>query len=64
MITGRICSTFQVPKLLELREKLDMYNIKDKKGIDFICTDLELYFRYKNITQNNFIYFEENILKE
>jgi hypothetical protein len=41
-----------------------MYNIKDKKGIDFICTDLELYFRYKNITQNNFIYFEENILKE
>ena len=64
LITGRICSTFQVPKLLELRKKLGMYDIKDKKGIDFICIDLELYFRYKNLTQNNIIYFEEKMTKE
>ena len=59
IITGRICSTFQAPKLLEIRKKLGMYDIIGKKGIDFICKDLELYFRYKNLIKSNLIYLEE-----
>jgi superfamily II DNA or RNA helicase len=59
IITGRICSTFQVSKLLEIRKKIGMYDFQVKKGIDFICKDLELYFRYKNLMNNKLIYLEE-----
>ena len=59
IITGRICTTFQAPKLLEIRKKLGMYDVQGKKGIDFICKDLELYFRYKNLMNNELIYLEE-----
>jgi hypothetical protein len=59
IVTGRICSTFQAPKLIEIRKKIGMYDIVGKKGIDFICKDLELYFRYKNLMNGNLIYLEE-----
>jgi hypothetical protein len=59
IITGRICSTFKAPNLLEIRKKIGMYDIQSKKGINFICEDLELYFRYKNLMDNNLIYLEE-----
>ena len=58
IITGRICSTFKAPNLLEIRKKIGMYDIQGKKGINFICEDLELYFRYKNL-MSNLIYLEE-----
>ena len=59
IITGRICSTFQAPKLIEIRKKIGMYDIRGKKGIYFICKDLELYFRYKNLMNGNLIYLKE-----
>ena len=59
IITGRICSTFKAPNLLEIRKKIGMYDIHSKKGINFICEDLELYFRYKNLMDNNLIYLAE-----
>ena len=60
IITGRTCGTFQYEKLIEIREKLKMYKFLGKKKIDFICEDLELYFRYnKLLNTNNKIWFEE-----
>jgi hypothetical protein len=59
IITGRICSTFQAPKLLEIRKKIGMYDLIGKKGIDYICKNLELYFRYKNLMDKNTIWLEE-----
>jgi superfamily II DNA or RNA helicase len=49
IVTGRICSTFQAPKLLEIRDKIGMYKIDSKRRIDFICEDLEIYFRYNQL---------------
>ena len=64
IITGRICSTFQINKLIEIRDKIGMYKLDSKKRIDFICEDLEIYFRYKSIINNdNKIWFEDvNVL--
>ena len=59
IITGRICSTFQAPKLIEIRKKIGLYDLKIKKGIEFICKDIELYCRYKNLIDNKFIWMEE-----
>ena len=53
IITGRTCSTFQFDKLIELREKIGMYKITGKRKIDFICEDLEIYFRYKDLTNTD-----------
>jgi superfamily II DNA or RNA helicase len=63
IITGRICSTFQVNKILEIRKKIGMYDIVGKKVINFICKDLEIYFRYKNLMDNNLIWLEESETK-
>ena len=61
IITGRTCSTFQFNKLLELRNKVGMYKINVKYKIDFICEDLEIYFRYNNLLNtNNKIWFIDN----
>ena len=49
IVTGRICSTFQAPKLLEIRDKIGMYKVDTKRRIDFICEDLEIYFRYNEL---------------
>jgi superfamily II DNA or RNA helicase len=60
IIKGRICSTFQINKLIEIREKINMYKFDGKKRVDFICEDLEIYFRYKSIINNsNKIWFED-----
>ena len=53
IITGRICSTFQINKLLEIRTKLGMYSINSKRRIDFICEDIEIYLRYKQLLNND-----------
>jgi len=58
LITGRSCSTMKVDKLLELRDKLGLYKIEEKKKISFICADLEIFFRYKTLTTNK-IWIEE-----
>jgi superfamily II DNA or RNA helicase len=59
IITGRMCSSFQFNTLLELRDKIGMYKITDKKMIKYICNDIEIYLRYKNfINSNNKIWFE------
>ena len=60
IITGRTCGTFQYEKLIEIREKLNMYKLLVKKKIDFICEDLEIYFRYnKLLNTDNKIWFIE-----
>jgi hypothetical protein len=42
-----------------MRKKVGMYDLPGKKGIDFICKNLELYFRYKNLMNTNLIWLEE-----
>lgn len=60
IITGRTCSTFQFNKLIEIRDKIGMYKINNKYKIDFICQDLEIYLRYKNLlNSDNKIWFIE-----
>lgn len=62
IITGRICSTFQLNKLLEIREKIGMYKLNQKRKIEFICEDIEIYFRYKKLlNDDNKIWLEEDI---
>ena len=42
-----------------------MYNLQGKKGIDFICQDLEIYFRYKNLlNDDNKIWFERSFFRK
>ena len=54
-----MCSSFQFEKLLELREKIGLYKFTDKKMIKYICNDIEIYLRYKNlINTNNKIWFD------
>ena len=36
-----------------------MYDLVGKKGIDFICKNIELYFRYKSLMDKNTIWLEE-----
>ena len=53
IITGRICSTFQIGKLIEIRDKIGMYKINGKRRIEFICEDLEIFFRFKNLINDD-----------
>jgi hypothetical protein len=58
IITGRMCSTFEYSKLLDIRKKVGMYKINEKKRIEFLCEDLEIYFRYKELlNDDNKIWF-------
>jgi superfamily II DNA or RNA helicase len=60
IVTGRICSTFQINQLIDIRNKIGMYKFDSKKRIDYICEDLEIYFRYKGLIKNdNKIWFED-----
>ena len=61
IITGRICSTFQVPKLLSIRESLGLYKTSFKHKIDFFCEELEIFFRYKNLLDNDKIWFVSEV---
>jgi len=59
IITGRMCSSFQFDKLLEIRDKIGLYKFKSKKMIKYVCNDIEIYLRYKNLIKNdNIIWFE------
>ena len=60
IITGRQCTTFQKNKLLEIRKTVGMYDFdKTLRRIDYICEDIQIYFRYKNIINtDNKIWFE------
>jgi hypothetical protein len=59
IITGRMCSTYDYNKLNEFRNKLGMYKLTTKKKIDYICLDLEIYFRYMKFIDYTKIWFEE-----
>ena len=59
IITGRMCSSFQFEKLLEMREKIGLYKFNEKKMIKYICNDIEIYLRYKNLINiDNKIWFD------
>ena len=63
IITGRMCSSFQFDKLLEIRDKIGLYKFKSKKMIKYVCNDIEIYLRYKNLIKtDNSIWFE--VIKE
>ena len=60
IITGRTCSTFKYHNLIEMREKLGLYKIESKQKIDFVCEDIEIYLRLKNLLKSdNKVWFEE-----
>ena len=47
---------------MNMRKIVGLYELTTKKGIDFICKDLEIYFRYKYLlNDDNKIWFEEVI---
>ena len=59
LIHGRDCKTFQISKILEIRKILGMYDYTDKKKREFICTDIEIYLRYRqNIETTDIIWFD------
>ena len=59
IITGRMCSTYDYSKLNEFRNKLGMYKLKSKKKIDYICLDIEIYFRMMRLLDDTTMWFEE-----
>jgi hypothetical protein len=60
IITGRICSTYQVNKLNEIRKIIGLPKFESKKKVDYYCEELEIYFRYKQLlSKDNKIWFIE-----
>lgn len=60
IITGRICSTYQASKLNEIKKIIGLNKYETKRKIDFLCEELEIYFRYKQLLNNdNKIWFVE-----
>ena len=48
-------------ELLLLRTKMKMYPIHNKKKIQFICNDLEIFLRYQQfLEKKKIIWFEDN----
>jgi len=61
IITGRQCSTFEKKKLLEIRDKIGMYKYESshKIIIEYMCIDIEIFFRFKQkLNLDNKIWFE------
>jgi hypothetical protein len=62
LYSGRVCTTFLAPALIEFRKTLGLYDWKAKtlKRPD-ICNDIEIYLRYQQQIQyhlkTNKIYF-------
>ena len=56
--TGIACSSLYKANFKELCTKLNIHDISSKKKA-FICEDLELFFRIKNLNNNNIIWFEK-----
>lgn len=50
-IKGRGCLTYEIKQLMDIRNKLKMYNIEGKRR-DFLCNDIELYLRYMQELSN------------
>jgi hypothetical protein len=62
-ITGRMCYTYNFGKLMQLRDVLKMYSMKEKPKIEFLCMDIHIYLLFKSYTDNKrFIWFESNIV--
>ena len=53
IIKGRVCSTFKINYLSDLRRKIGMYEYKFKRSIISICVEIELYFRYLQEKEGN-----------
>jgi superfamily II DNA or RNA helicase len=53
IITGRTCSTYHVDKLNEIRTILGLYEYTGKRKREFYCEELEIYFRYKQLLNND-----------
>jgi hypothetical protein len=58
-ISGRECATFNISSLLNIRKILGLYDLKIKYKREYICNNIEIYLRYKQlIEKNNVIWFE------
>lgn len=61
-ITGRICSTYKIEELNEIKEILGIKSIhKAKKNT--ICWELEFYFRFKNLNDRTCMWLQNNVSK-
>ncbi len=61
-ITGRVCSTFNITELIEIRSLLTSDEISIKKKKTFICNEIEFLLRlYNFINKDNKIWFIKNI---
>ena len=54
-----MCETFHANKLLEMRKKLGMHDIIGKKKNTYICEDIHIYFRFKQLVDKKITWFEE-----
>ena len=60
IVKGRICGTYDFKKLNKIRAKLNMYKINEKRKIEFLCEDIEIFFRLNNILNiDNSVWFIE-----
>jgi len=55
--SGIVCYSLKKDDMNKLIKKLNINNIIDKKKT-FVCEHLEIYFRMKNLSDNNIIWFE------
>ena len=53
--TGRTCSFYKKQDLLPIRNKLNIYQLDEnsKIKIDFLCNDIEIALRYKQLTKKD-----------
>jgi len=62
IITGRMCTTYKVPKLLEIRNILGFNKINSKKKIQYFCEEIELILRFRQlINYENKIWFVDSL---
>jgi hypothetical protein len=53
IIKGRVCSSFKLNYLNEIRNKIGMHEFDLKRSVVATCIDIELFLRYKQIKNNN-----------
>ena len=52
--TGRTCSFYKKDELLPLREKLNLYSLKNNKvKREFLCNNIEIYLRYNQLIKKD-----------
>jgi hypothetical protein len=59
--SGIVCGSLKKEDMKKLIDKLNIYDIIEKKKKIFVCEDLEIYFRMKNLSDINKIWFENII---